>query len=359
MILQFFESFSTSRPLCFKNRGKNAHLLVSLALLAGFCQQSSAQPAIAIFTERVARPAAEGQTLVEARKNVTTVLTIKDTQRFALPKPPASLFVKVQYPSPVGTLSAFMTPLPKVVNPAKNKAKTAMVATTKRPAIIWLTGGDSNTLSDFWLEGTPGNDQSGAAYRKADIVMLFPTLRGGNIGNPGTKEALFGEVDDVLAAADFLAAQPGIDPARIYLGGHSTGGTLALLSAQSSDRFCGVFAFGPVAHIETYQGQLLPVNFKNYPDAEARMRSPIYWMNSIRSNVYVLEGTKAPSNTEAFAELKNALKLPIASFVPVRNANHFSILGPANAVIAQKILKDTARCDIALNAGDISVKPTP
>ena len=358
MILQLFKPFSGCKPLCFKSWSKNAHLLASLALLAGFCQQTMAQPAITNFAERAARPAAEGQTLAEARKNVTTILTIKETQRFALPKPPASLFVKVQYPSPVGSLAAFMTPLPRVVNPAKNSAKGTTAAATKRPAIIWLTGGDSNTLSDFWLEGTPGNDQSASAYRKAGIVMLFPTLRGGN-GNPGVKEALFGEVADVLAAADFLAAQRGIDPARIYLGGHSTGGTLALLSAQSSDRFCGVFAFGPVAHIETYQGQLLPVNFKNYPDAEARMRSPIYWMNSIRSNVYVLEGTKAPSNTEAFAELKDALKVPTASFVPVRNANHFSILAPANAVIAQKILKDTARCDIALNAGDISVKPSP
>ena len=35
----------------------------------------------------------------------------------------------------------------------------------------------------------------------------------------------------------FLAAQPYVDPARIYLGGHSTGGTLALLVAECSETF--------------------------------------------------------------------------------------------------------------------------
>ena len=35
--------------------------------------------------------------------------------------------------------------------------------------------------------------------------MMFPSLRGGN-NNPGSKEGFFGEVDDVLAAADLLQA---------------------------------------------------------------------------------------------------------------------------------------------------------
>lgn len=55
--------------------------------------------------------------------------------------------------------------------------------------------------------------------------MMFPSLRGGN-DNPGVKEGFLAEVDDVLAAADFLGKQNYVDPGRIYLGGHSTGGTL-------------------------------------------------------------------------------------------------------------------------------------
>ena len=43
--------------------------------------------------------------------------------------------------------------------------------------------------------------------------MLFPSLRGGN-QNPGVKEGFFGEVDDLLAAANFLAKQGFVDPNR-------------------------------------------------------------------------------------------------------------------------------------------------
>ena len=35
----------------------------------------------------------------------------------------------------------------------------------------------------------------------------------------------------MLAAAQVLRAQPGVDPARLFLAGHSVGGTLTLLAA--------------------------------------------------------------------------------------------------------------------------------
>ena len=66
--------------------------------------------------------------------------------------------------------------------------------------------------------------------------MMFPGLRGTS-GNPGTQESFLGEVDDVLAAADFLRKVDYVDPSRIYLGGHSTGGTLALLVAEAGASF--------------------------------------------------------------------------------------------------------------------------
>ena len=114
----------------------------------------------------------------------------------------------------------------------------------KHPAIVWITGGDSNSLDDFWSAGSPDNDQSASAWRKAGMIMMFPTLRGGNT-NGGTKEYFLGEVDDVIAAARHAASLPYVD--RVFIGGHSTGGTLALLVAESSEEFAGVFAFGPVA----------------------------------------------------------------------------------------------------------------
>ena len=70
-----------------------------------------------------------------------------------------------------------------------------------------------------------------ARTARRESIMMFPTLRGGNT-NPGAREYLLGEVDDVLAAAEHLARLPYVDPQRIYLGGHSTGGTLALLDGR-------------------------------------------------------------------------------------------------------------------------------
>ena len=53
------------------------------------------------------------------------------------------------------------------------------------------------------------SDQSATIFRQFGVVTLCPSYRGGN-ENPGFKETMLGEVEDVLAAADFLAAQPGI-----------------------------------------------------------------------------------------------------------------------------------------------------
>ena len=159
--------------------------------------------------------AAEPETLLEARKGFQSKLVDRGGDRTPVPNPPANLFRLVKYDAAVGQLPAYLSPAPKDGK--------------KGPAIIWITGGDCNSIDDgCWTEGPPANDQSASAYRKAGIAMMFPSLRGGN-DNPGKKEGFLGEVDDVLAAADFLAKQDYVDPKRIYLGGHSTGGTLRLL----------------------------------------------------------------------------------------------------------------------------------
>ena len=53
--------------------------------------------------------------------------------------------------------------------------------------------------------------------------MMYPSLRGGN-QNPGHVEGLYGEVEDLLAAYDHLAAKDYVDPNRIYVTGLSMGG---------------------------------------------------------------------------------------------------------------------------------------
>ncbi len=92
-------------------------------------------------------------------------------------------------------------------------------------SLTLLTGGFSNSISAIaWTPGPVSNDQSASGFRDAGIVMMYPSLRGGN-NSPGYIETFYGEVDDVLAAAKALAALDYVDAKRIYLGGHSSGGT--------------------------------------------------------------------------------------------------------------------------------------
>jgi hypothetical protein len=280
--------------------------------------------AAAAATAAIAAARGPGPTLAQARRDFRTTVSVPSPAALPVPRPPADLFVRSDYTSVTHeTFAAFITPDPKDGR--------------KHPAIAWLTGGDSSSLDDFWTPGPDANDQSAHAFRDAGIVMLFPTLRGGN-GNAGGKEYFYGEVDDVLAAADHLAQQPYVDPQRIYLGGHSTGGTLALLTAETSGRFAAVFAFGVVTRVDRYPPSLLPLHFDALPEEELKLRSPIHWLHGLISPTYVIEGKQPPGN---FGELQAlcAHDAPAALHcIPVEGRDHFSALSSVSRVIAARLV---------------------
>jgi len=168
-------------------------------------------------------------------------------------------------------------------------------------------------------------------------MMMYASLRGGN-DNPGYIEGFYGEVDDVLAAAEYLAQQEGVDPERIYLGGHSTGGTLALLVAASTDRFRAIFSFGPTDDVGGYSSEYLPFDTSNRRELE--LRSPVKWLHAIQSPTFVFEGTESPGNIFALQALASASRNPLVYIHPVENADHFSVLAPVTRLVAQKILYD-------------------
>jgi len=179
---------------------------------------------------------------------------------------------------------------------------------------------------------------------------MYPSLRGGN-QNPGAKEGFYGEVDDVIAAAKYLRTIPYVDPQRIYLGGHSTGGTLALLVAEMSGDFRGVFAFGPVEDVSGYPSEYLPFDTSNQREVE--LRSPGYWHSSIRSPTWVIEGEGG--NIDSLRAMKAVNKNPLVHFVEASDADHFSVLGRTNELIAGKIHTDTGpACQISLTSDEAS-----
>ena len=267
----------------------------------------------------------ETRTLAQARQGFQTRLVSAGAHPEPLDVPPSGLFYTVKYPAPGGGLAAYLSP-----DPGDGK---------RHPAIVWITGGDCNSIGDVWSPAPRDNDQTASAYRQAGLVMMFPSLRGGN-QNSGTKEGFFGEVDDVIAATEFLKKQPYVDPNRIYLGGHSTGGTLVLLVAECSNLYRAVFSFGPVADVSHYgeDSGFLPFNVSD--SQEVKLRSPGYWLSSISTPVWVFEGT-GQGNIQEVRAMARASTNSKVHFLEVSGETHFSCLAPTNALIAQKLLQDT------------------
>ena len=221
----------------------------------------------------------------------------------------------------------------------------------KHPAILWLFGGFGNSIGEVaWQPGDRENDQSGSAFRRAGIIMMYPSLRGGN-DNPGSVEGFYGEVEDVIAAAEYLAGQDYVDPERIYLGGHSTGGTLALLVAESTDRFRAVFSFGPVRNVAGYGAENLPFDVRDRRELE--LRAPALWLHSIRKPTFVFEGTGHPGNITELMALQRAARNPMLHSYPVKGATHFSILAPVSKLIADKILTDAGSSDMTFSEDEL------
>jgi acetyl esterase/lipase len=143
----------------------------------------------------------------------------------------------------------------------------------KRPAVLFLHGGFAFGADD-WDQAQP--------FRDAGFVVLAPILRGEN-GQPGVFSLFYDELEDVLSAAEALAALPDVDPSRLYVAGHSVGGTLALLAAMSSKQFRAAASFsGSPDHVAFVRFQEEIVPFDQNDPREFQMRSPLAFPQSLK-----------------------------------------------------------------------------
>ncbi|MEQ8789242.1 MAG: prolyl oligopeptidase family serine peptidase [Pirellulaceae bacterium] len=262
----------------------------------------------------------ESQSLLEAREGFVTTI-VNSGESFGAPDDPrGSEFELVRYRSPVGDLAAYVTK-----DPGDGQ---------RHPAIVWITGGDNNSIGDVWSPNPRSNDQSASAFRKAGVVMMFPSQRGGN-DNPGRREGFYGEVDDILAATDHLAGLPYVDPEQIYLGGHSTGGTMVMLVGACSDRYKAVFALGPVAAASQYGGDYIYCDLND--EEEIALRSPLFWLHSVKRPMYVLEGGEN-GNWSAIELMADRNTNPQIQFFKVPGHDHFSVIAPLAEKLAEQII---------------------
>ena len=265
---------------------------------------------------------ASTQTLADARKGQDAMLTEEVRQDQPAPTPPANVLTMVSYPAAAGETSGYLTPAP--------------TDGKRHPAIIWISGGDQS-LGDFWSPQPADNDQSAAIFREKGLVVFYPSMRGLN-GNPGKIEGFYGELDDIVAATKWLKQQPYVDPDRVYLGGHSSGGTLVLLASEYAADWAGVFSFGPVADMSIYHGSV-PLPFDRNNEQAMRLRSPIHWLASIKRPTFIIEGNlKDQSNLPELQLLQAENRNENVHFVQGGGCDHFNVLRAGSEIIADAIL---------------------
>jgi hypothetical protein len=257
--------------------------------------------------------------------------------------PPQGVFEKVHYRSDAGSLVAYITPDPKDGK--------------KHPAIVWAHGGFGGIGSFFWDDASKYDDQSARAFREAGIVLMTPSWRGEN-DNPGRFELFFGEVNDLLAAVKHVKTLPYVDPNRVYIGGHSTGGTLTLLASTASDQFRAAFSFGgmPDGREVLYAGE----GFGNTPydslkERESLLRSPIRYTRFITRPTFYFEGEDNPTFAESAQKMgRRAANINVPFQAYTLPGTHFDIVHPVTGLVAKKILADTGdTCNVTFTDAEL------
>ena len=187
----------------------------------------------------------------------------------------------------------------------------------RMPVVLYLHGGFAFGEDD-WQQAQP--------LREAGFLVMSPMLRGEN-GQAGNFTIFYDEVDDVLAAAAYLAKQSYVDPKRIYLAGHSAGGTLTMLAAMASNKFCAAASFSGSPDRVTFVngGWSSKAPFDQSDAREFRLRSPIAYAKSFQCPARLYVGSQEDvyvSETRRTATLAKESGLDVEAVV--LPGDHFS-----------------------------------
>lgn len=216
--------------------------------------------------------------------------------------------LKVRGPSPqhdvMPTAAAGVEVIEYQSGALRLKAWTAAPAqpSGRMPVVIFMHGGFSFGLED-WQMATP--------YRDAGFIVVAPMVRGEN-GQAGVYSLFYDEVEDLIAVAEHMSRRSDVDASRIFVAGHSSGATLALLAAMTSKRFRGVASFSgsPDQALFTQYGmkpQQIPFDVSDMREIE--MRSPLSYAASLKAPARLYYGRNEPHwrlSTQKLVEIARA-----------------------------------------------------
>ena len=186
------------------------------------------------------------------------------------------------------------------------------------PAVVFLHGGYAFGGGDF-TDALP--------FRDAGFALMTPILRGEN-GQPGDFEMMYGELNDAVAAVDWLAQQPGINAKRIYVFGHSVGANMAgMMSLMPDAKVRMTGGAGGIYPQEVWMGWSTPFDPRDTLEGQLRLFTP-HIDDLVHPHVaYVGADDGLASFAPAVRATAEALKKPVT--VIKLAGDHFSSLRPA------------------------------
>ena len=208
------------------------------------------------------------------------------------------------------------------------------------PGILWIHGGPTSQFNDTFQQHVQFFAQRGYA-------VLLPNIRGSSGYGKEFADANNGcwghcDLEDVLAGADFLKAQPGVDPDRIGLTGTSYGGIMGMYAAAfAPDAFRAIVpgsgysdwvhfyrSENELRHVKLLEHELGP--FETNQDVW-RNSSAIYQVDKVSTPIFLVHGEgryPGSDQSEIFARaLENHYK-PF-EYTTYPNENYY-VRGKAN-----------------------------
>jgi pimeloyl-ACP methyl ester carboxylesterase len=164
------------------------------------------------------------------------------------------------------------TPEAVIADPPRDAAHPAGMAYVRVPShgalmngVLYIASGAGPHPTLLLLHGFPGNEQNldlAQAVRRAGFNVLTLHYRG-SWGSPGTFTFTHA-TEDAAAALAFLRAPEtvarfGVDPARLYVAGHSMGGFMAADAAAGDPGVKGVILISAWNIAGTVEGAAPPV----------------------------------------------------------------------------------------------------
>lgn len=180
-------------------------------------------------------------------------------------------------------------------------------------------------VASFEIDGHVPNQQN------ATDAAVFKGAREFRDANAGLANA--------TTALDFILAKaPNVDPNRIYIAGHSSAATLALLVAEHEPRIKGCAAYCAVTDVEERLGRVIPLLDREIPGYRdfLRFSSPKTQASKLKCPVFLFhaqDDSNVPvSQTTTFAALLKQSN-PNVTLIADARGDHY------NSMIAQGIPK--------------------